>query len=539
MLTVGLALPTGRAGAQEQRGLQIGPLRVSGSAGVMAEGYRSSGIRSRRPGESGRVFARANAQAHGFRYTLDFLLSTEQSRFRQQFNRARLRVDRRTWTVAAGDQSLRMSEYGLNGTSVRGGLLQVRPGRWSATVVGGRSRRAVPVPLEAILGRPSFRQTLIAGHVKFEDSMGWILGVSGHVARDELDSISDSADLQPMDNVVLTPEFGFRLLEGLFRFRGEASFSAFSEDTRAPRTGKSSFGGLFVERTSSRLKTAIRLSGQVEPTEALSMTWTYDRIAPGYRSLGLARTTNDLESWSLNPELQLKPYELRLRARLRQRRNNLANQQLTESTWRDGDISASARFTPEVSATASVSGSFARSEPLDRTLGAPTIELNGITLAVSPTFQRQVGQMRHMVVSTLSHQSQDLGSAGTLRVAVGSVAYTAASPSGWSPRAFLNMVSTTSGFVDSRSLGFSAGASRTMMDRRLTASVTAGRASTSTTPRGRDKSNFVTWTFQSNATFRLPGGDIVSFQMRGLRSTRTGLGSSREVQSSLRYEKRL
>src|SRR5690625_6803576 len=77
--------------------------------------------------------------------------------------------------VQAGDVTARFSNYGLNGTTIRGGYLRAKPGNWQIELIGGKSRRAVRPSLVSAFREPSFDQWRSEEHTSELQSRGHIV----------------------------------------------------------------------------------------------------------------------------------------------------------------------------------------------------------------------------------------------------------------------------------------------------------------------------------------------------------------------------
>lgn len=233
-------------------------------------------------------------------------------------------------TLHAGDRSLNFSPYTLAGHNIRGIGLELRPGRFYLAAIGGRLSRARAEDAGSIQLRESvYRRTGWGLKAGFDDGETRLLAML-FKARDDANSLSISVDsllVKPEDNVVIGLT-GRRRIGKLFSIDLDLAHSARNRDTRSPAfdslpaSWRRRLGGLFQPRLSSAYHDAFKLEVNFTPAFG-RLQLRYERIDPGYRTLGALFFTNDLENVSLGLHLPLFQQKLGVDGRLGLERNNL------------------------------------------------------------------------------------------------------------------------------------------------------------------------------------------------------------------------
>lgn len=220
-------------------------------------------------------------------------------------NRLSLHPKYKWITAHIGDVSTTFSPYTLNGLLYTGGGVDLTPkGKWKYSVMGGRLQKAVEY-------RPDNGQTLAVykrmgyGAKINYDNNGYKWGISIFKAKDILNSLSykpDSLQIYPQQNTAVSIEESMPLVKNLV-LTSEYAISALTRDTRAPKYTDSNqvnwlvklFGGSTATNIYKAFKT------QLNYTIGSSMVGVgYERIDPGYQTLGAYYFNNDLENITAN-----------------------------------------------------------------------------------------------------------------------------------------------------------------------------------------------------------------------------------------------
>ena len=207
------------------------------------------------------------------------------------------------WATAhIGDVAMAFSPYTLNGHQFTGGGVELAPDRLPLKVSAmyGRLLRATDYNPAERLNMPAYRRTGYGVKAEYTGAK-YSAGMSLFSARDwekSLPNLPDSIGLSPQGNLAASLNLGLKLIKNL-TLSAEYGVSLLTRDLQTGNGGASFFDQLTSRNPSSETFHAIRadISYQLKKN---SFGFGYERIDPGYRSLGAYYFTNDLENFTLN-----------------------------------------------------------------------------------------------------------------------------------------------------------------------------------------------------------------------------------------------
>jgi hypothetical protein len=539
-------------------------VQMTGSVGMMMEANATTADQRRRDPFRSQITANAGASGFGFSYGLSMLLTLQQVELQQRTSTPLSRVGlsaQRGWAaVAVGDVSPTFSRYSLNGVLARGGFFELTPGDALVSFVGGRSREAGQPTLENLLREPTYEQFLWGGRVGYGQEGRTYARASVLYVRDAASSIdappvsaSGSPTVLPGENVSVTGQGGWLGFGGALRLEGELTASGVTRDVRGARLEGDGpgfpFGALLDARAGSRVDYAGQASAQLSlPLGRLRAS--YERVAPGFESFGVAQQRADQEIIRLRPSLRLREGRLTLGADLQQRRNNLA--ETLDATLRRRQAGLTAQWRP--SAMLSLSGGYTVLDNESIPTAAPGTQAaqydtrqRSQTLTLAPLFVLPRGATVHTLGLTGFYQvltqrgaafEQGLVARSGFTNTTGTGTYTLTLPSGLSFNASLSGLRSRTPGTTLTSAALQLGAGLSPFPRmRLNASAGYSRnsAEADMTPVTVGQQANVTGT----ATLRVMERGTLALNLRGLRSASTGAPSFTEGQATLRYEHRL
>ncbi len=306
----------------------------SGSLELISEGYSVSGIDPRRPSGLGQVQFNSRFSILGFESGINILYSTDDNRFRQSMNQFNFQGTWRWLTLAAGTVAPNFSRYSLGGVSITGGMIDIQPRLFSLTLTGGRTMRAVDFSEEPGFREPAFERWLYAARIGFGSRGSNEFAISGLYAYDVDGSIDNPGALLPAQNVNITPELNVSLFGERLSLGGNATVSAFTRDRTGAEVDVQQLEDLgFLEdlltlNTSTRVDYAAEVSGQFR-AGPVRLTSNYERVQPGFRSMGLSRTRSDHESYRVRGQFRLFEGRVNLSAMYNSGRNNLMDNKIS------------------------------------------------------------------------------------------------------------------------------------------------------------------------------------------------------------------
>jgi hypothetical protein len=286
----------------------------------------------------------------------DFLLSTEESSARQSLDQIAIHPEWSWGRADIGDFSPSLSEFTLNGITIRGGGVGINPGIFRMAVIGGLTRRAV----EGFAADAAFERAIAAGRIGIGTEGGDFFDITVLRARDNSSSLntperSDSLNMhdstsvmdslykstqtdpfliKPEENLVAGINTGFSLFDGLLTFRGEAAGSMYTSDMHASEITDTSalknksiskLKDLYTLRISTSADYAVKTQVMLN-FQSISLRGGFTRIGASYVSLGLASQVNDRQGYDLGMTTQLFEGGVSLNAVYDRSWDNLAEQ---------------------------------------------------------------------------------------------------------------------------------------------------------------------------------------------------------------------
>ncbi|RIV68906.1 hypothetical protein [Flagellimonas aequoris] len=245
------------------------------------------------------------------------------------FNRLSLHPKYKWIQGHIGDGSMGFSPYTLNGHQFTGGGLELTPnGPWKVSTMVGRLLKATEEDGEERT-IPAFRRMGYGLKVGYEKER-YILGMTGFYAKDEINSIlavPDDKGITPKENMVLSFEGCYKILENL-KVGAEYASTGITQDLRADvlDNGRGNITGLFLKnRASTEYFTAIR-TGLDYIFNKSSIGLAYERIDPGYETLGAYYFNSDFENITLNSSTILFNNKVHLSFNIGYQRDDLEKQ---------------------------------------------------------------------------------------------------------------------------------------------------------------------------------------------------------------------
>ncbi|HEX8041102.1 MAG TPA: hypothetical protein VF490_18250 [Chryseosolibacter sp.] len=328
------------------------PFSLTGGLSFNQVFYSSAGISARRDPSTYFATGNVNLSIYGWAIPLSFSVSNHQASFTQPFNRYSLHPSWKWITAHAGYTSASFSPYTVNGHLFLGGAVDLEPqGRWKVSGLYGRLLKATPPDTtRASPLPPSFQRMGYGLKVSYgagRDAIDLIFFHAADVAN-SLEHIPDSSGVTPQENLVV----GVAGAKQLFRHlvvKAEVASSALTKDRNAEKATArnhplASAGILFSPRTSSSYYQALKTSLDYQ-REGWVIGVAWERIDPGYRTLGAYYFNNDLENVTLNGSGGLLQGKISIAASGGFQHDNVGNTKI--STMRRLVGSLNVNYTPD------------------------------------------------------------------------------------------------------------------------------------------------------------------------------------------------
>lgn len=284
----------------------------------------------------------------------------EQLNYNLPFNLNRLSLHPKYKWVQGhiGDVAMSFSPYTLNGHQFTGGGVELTPnGPWKVSTMIGRLLKATEYD-ENEQTVPTFQRMgygLKAAYAKDRYSTGMTI----FYAKDNPNSIGtipSEQEMAPKENMVLSFEGGYKIMEDL-QMNVEYAASAMTQDMRAEElnVNKGNLAGLLLyKRASTQYFNAIR-AGLDYGINKSKLGVAYERIAPGYETLGAYFFNNDFENITLNTSTSLLDDKVNLALNIGYQRDDLNNQKKSSMNRTVGSINATYNASESMTITGSYS----------------------------------------------------------------------------------------------------------------------------------------------------------------------------------------
>ena len=206
------------------------------------------------------------------------------------------------WATAhIGDVSMTFSPYTLNGHMFTGGGVELTPEGWEFAAMYGRLQKAVEFDEAQPAFLPTYKRMAYGvkvGRIK----KNYQVSINILSAKDNISSLTfapDTLGITPMENLAGSISFLYKPFD-FIELSGEYGLSLLTTDRRSPDDDRNGILGLW---SGSNMSSAYykAFKGQVNYiTETGRFGLGYERIDPGYKTLGAYYFTNDLENITVN-----------------------------------------------------------------------------------------------------------------------------------------------------------------------------------------------------------------------------------------------
>ena len=406
--------------AQETIGeTDIEPYTFSGNIGLQTHAYTTTRDFNRREPLGALLTANAEYSILGFTSGLDIRYSTDTNEFRQNMNRIQFNGSWRWITLSAGDVMPAYSEFGLRGTQLRGGEIRLSPGPVYFNVTAGQLNKAIQRPDGGLARQVAYERWLYAFAIGAGDENGSNFDISGFYGRDNENSLPDSVranlagtTLLPAENVGLTPKFQLSFFEEAFKIGAETTVSAYTRDQNSPEISTEDVDvpdfliNLFQPRNSTRV-TYAGIAHTGLNLDLFSMRAEFERIMPGFESMGLRQLRDDQQTLSIYPSFNLIDGRLTIDGTFMVSEDNLLDNRLSTQNRQNMSLNTNARLTDSFSLGGGYSRFLAYTES-DGGGGNRDHEQISQIFQLFPSFSFMNGGVSHSITLTGVYQAIDI-----------------------------------------------------------------------------------------------------------------------------------
>ena len=244
------------------------------------------------------------------------------------------------WAKAhIGNIAMTFSPYTLNGHLFDGVGVELEPGNLRVSAMMGRLQRAQDYDINNLASPAAYKrngQAVKIGYVTDKYRVSYNI----FRAKDDLNSIGmlppDSLNIRPQSNIATSLEAGIKIIKGLDLQAEYANTGLTTLTAEEGTAGKASAGGfnpaaLFLKtKTSTEFHSAIRAGLNYAFSKSI-IGLGYERVDPGYRTLGAYFFNNDLENFTLNFAQRLLKEKMTFNMSLGLQRDNLGKDKAATS----------------------------------------------------------------------------------------------------------------------------------------------------------------------------------------------------------------
>jgi hypothetical protein len=231
-------------------------------------------------------------------------------------------------TLHIGDVSMNFSPYTLSGHLFTGVGVDLAPeGHWKASAMYGRLQRAVRFDSLTQPNPPAYERWGYGSSLMWKDK-GLKLGLIVFGAKDRLGSLAlkpDSLGILPQQNMVISWTASVKPARNM-ELSGEYATSAFTRDVRDTVLHKDASSNLLFLHGNSTTAYYHAEKIQLNYTFMKSVIGVgYERVDPGYQTMGAYYFTNDLENITVNLARPFFGGKVTLAGNVGIQRDNLGN----------------------------------------------------------------------------------------------------------------------------------------------------------------------------------------------------------------------
>ncbi len=315
------------------------PVQVTGGLSVNQIAYAASGLQSRRDPYTMYLSGNLNFNLWGWSVPLSVSYSNQEFAYQQPFNQYGLHPTYKWVSGHLGWASMNFSPYTLSGHLFRGAGVELSPeGGFHFSAMWGRLQDAVS-PVQDTLALAAGLQSTYerngwgfkTGYRKDSDEISFSL----FKAQDQVESlpawVGDSLEILPEENLVMSLS-GQKQLFKRVSFAGEIAASALSRDRRLTESDARGIfvGTPFLFKPTDATEYYQAYKGSLSYSGSFyTVGVAYERIDPGYQTLGAYFFNNDIESISLNTTTALFQGKVNLGLNLGTQRDDLDDTKLS------------------------------------------------------------------------------------------------------------------------------------------------------------------------------------------------------------------
>ncbi|MBS1903168.1 MAG: hypothetical protein JSS75_05640 [Bacteroidetes bacterium] len=321
------------------------PVRLDGSVSISVNKYSVSGGPARRPATGWTFVGAPTLSFYGVSLPFSFILSDQESSFRQPFDQVGVSPQYKWVTLHLGYRSLTYSKYTLAGITFLGAGVDLDPNPLRLSFMYGRFQRAVEEDTTNIAVQPAFKRMGLAGKIGYGTDESFVDLIYLHAKDDSasLTHIPTRVNIFPEENTVLGINTKIKIIEPL-TFDAEIASSFLTRDLRSPLIDSSQIPNSLKWVIDTRSSTSLLLASTTGLTLRVphfNIRLGYERVEPDYASLGAYYFTTDIENYTIAPSFDAFSNKLRMSGAIGIQNDNVLDTKLarTQRIIGSGNIS--------------------------------------------------------------------------------------------------------------------------------------------------------------------------------------------------------
>lgn len=327
--------------------LKSKPLELEGgSMNLSTVLYSSFASPSQRDFFSFYATGNLNVKLFGLAAPLSFNYTNRKVNYSQPFNNLSF-APRYKWIATRfGGQNVNYSPYTMAGHNLNGASVELTPGAWSIKMSYGRLNKVIlPDTLNNDYAVTSFKRIGKAMALEYHWGGNRVYGTLFH-GKDDVSSIPTiyyDADITPQENTAASLGL-VKQLFGKFTLTSELATSLLTRDITTAEQREISKQQYYA------YKSAVDYTGR-----GYRISAGYEKVDPGYLTLGGYYFNNDLERITLGTTAALYSGRVNINTQIGRERNNLRNNETNTTERWVGSINSTIQVSPTFTLSANYS----------------------------------------------------------------------------------------------------------------------------------------------------------------------------------------
>ncbi len=325
------------ASAQDiEQSTKQSPVSINGSIDLRGIAYSVTGIPERRKPFSYILCGNTNLVLYGLEIPLSFVVSEQDRNFSQPFNQFGLSPKYKWLTLHAGYRNLSFSPYTLDGYTMLGAGIEIKPKGFQLCAMYGRMNRATAIDTTLGTLQPfSFSRTGLAIKLGVGDEKNNFI-ISVLRAKDDSSSVGI---IDPVTKQLVRPAAN---TVGSAAFRNQFGKHLFVEADAGASLWTNDIGSTYAVTDSTnqwvdKIRKIMPVNGTTEfyyayraatgfTSNAFSLKFEYKYVDPQFRSMGVYYFNNDIKSYTVSPSFNLFKNRFRLSGSIGKQDDNVRDQ---------------------------------------------------------------------------------------------------------------------------------------------------------------------------------------------------------------------